>query len=99
MTFRADSGVHGANSDHMPNERLWVFDFNLAFDEAFDRKHFFANHVFGGLLKGWPRGFRELMVPRLQQAWSKSVTPRAAPCWLPQLDGSIRPALLPPRAD
>jgi hypothetical protein len=71
MTFRANSGGPEANSDHLPNERLWVFDFNLAFDEAFNRKNFFANHVFGGLLNGWPSGFRELMAPRLQQAWSK----------------------------
>ena len=48
--------------------RLWVYDFNLAFEEKFDREQFFDTHVFGQMVPGWPSGFRERMEPRLQRA-------------------------------
>ena len=38
---------------------LWAYDFNLAFDERFERRRFFESPVFGGMLKQWPAGFRE----------------------------------------
>lgn len=50
------------------SEELWAFDFNLAFDADFSRERFFGTHVFGGKLKRWPEGFRELMEPRLRAA-------------------------------
>jgi hypothetical protein len=49
-------------------ERLWAFDFNLAFDEDFSRERFFGAHVFGEALRQWPEGFREQMEPRLRAA-------------------------------
>jgi len=49
-------------------EKLWAYDFNLAFDEEFDRERFFDAHVFGGMLKEWPEGFRERMEPMLKAA-------------------------------
>ncbi|MES2657209.1 MAG: HipA family kinase [Verrucomicrobiota bacterium] len=42
-------------------EMLWVYDFNLAFDEKFSRDRFFEAHVFGGMLREWPEGFRMQM--------------------------------------
>jgi hypothetical protein len=53
--------------DEPRREILWAYDFNLAFDEHFDRTRFFDCHVFGGMLKQWPEGFKERMEPRLQQ--------------------------------
>lgn len=41
--------------------RLWVFDFNLAFDESFSPENFRANHVFRGVRGEWPDGFRQQM--------------------------------------
>jgi hypothetical protein len=49
-------------------ELLWIYDFNLAFDENFNRQHLFETHVFGRLLGGWPSGFREKMEPRMRRA-------------------------------
>lgn len=49
-------------------EMLWVYDFNLAFDTDFSRARFFDSHVFGGMLKQWPPGFREETEPRLRKA-------------------------------
>lgn len=54
--------------DQPRREMLWVYDFNLAFDPNFNRERFFGAHVFGGMLKQWPDGFRERMEPRLQEA-------------------------------
>jgi hypothetical protein len=54
--------------DQSRREMLWVYDFNLAFDEDFCRERFFGVHVFGGMLKQWPEGFRERMEPRMRQA-------------------------------
>ena len=54
--------------DEPRREMLWAYDFNLAFDEDFNRERFFDAHVFGGMLKQWPAGFRERMEPRLQAA-------------------------------
>lgn len=48
---------------------LWAYDFNLAFDERFERRRFFESPVFGEMLKQWPAGFREQMEPRLKAAW------------------------------
>jgi hypothetical protein len=48
--------------------KLWAYDFNLAFDEQFDRGRFMDAHVFGGMVKRWPEGFRERMESRLQEA-------------------------------
>lgn len=52
-------------------KRLWAFDFNLAFDEDFDRERFFGTHVFGGMLKEWPEGFRERMETRMRRAMGR----------------------------
>ncbi len=54
--------------DQPRRERLWVYDFNLAFDEDFNRDRFFGAHVFGGMLKQWPAGFRARMEPRMREA-------------------------------
>jgi hypothetical protein len=44
---------------------LWAYDFNLAFDEDFNRERFFGAHVFGqdaegsgrkDFASGWSRG-------------------------------------------
>ncbi len=48
-------------------EMLWAYDFNLAFDEDFNRARFFSAHVFGGMLEQWPSGFREQMGPRMRK--------------------------------
>lgn len=59
----------GALWKDMPRrEMLWAYDFNLAFDNEFDRARFFDAHVFAGMLKQWPKGFRERMEPRLREA-------------------------------
>jgi len=50
------------------DERLWAYDFNLAFDEDFNRERFFGAHVFGRMLERWPDGFCERMEPRLKVA-------------------------------
>lgn len=52
--------------DISKREMLWAYDFNLAFDDQFDRARFFDAHVFGRMLKQWPVGFRERMEPRLR---------------------------------
>ncbi len=49
-------------------KQLWFYDFNLAFDEDFNRERFFGAHVFGNMLKRWPKGFRERMEPRMSDA-------------------------------
>ena len=49
-------------------EMLWAYDFNLAFDERFDRTRFFSAHIFGEMVKDWPLGFRAVMEPRLTHA-------------------------------
>jgi hypothetical protein len=43
----------------------------LAFDEQFDRERFFSAHVFGGMLKAWPPGFRERLEPRMREGLSR----------------------------
>lgn len=55
-------------------ERLWAYDFNLAFDKDFDRERFFGAHVFGGLMGGWPEGFREKMEPKLKAALGEVIS-------------------------
>lgn len=54
--------------DQPRREMLWAYDFNLAFDEEFNRERFFGAHVFGGMLKEWPMEFRERMEPYLKHA-------------------------------
>lgn len=54
--------------DQPRREMLWAYDFNLAFDEDFNRERFFGAHVFGRILEEWPEGFRERMEPRLRDA-------------------------------
>lgn len=54
--------------DQPRREMLWAYDFNLAFDEDFNRERFFGAHVFGQSVKAWPAGFRERMEPRLRLA-------------------------------
>lgn len=54
--------------DQPRREMLWAYDFNLAFDEDFNRERFFDVHVFGKMLREWPKGFREQMEPRLKEA-------------------------------
>ena len=62
-----DGAEEGARCIDAPrHEMLWAFDFNMAFDAPFDRARFFDAHVFGGMLKQWPQGFRERMEPRLR---------------------------------
>ncbi len=74
--------------DQPRREMLWAYDFNMAFDEAFDRERFFGAHVFGGLLKKWPEGFRERMEPYLKHALGevRTVFAELPPEWL-HLDG------------
>jgi hypothetical protein len=64
-----DTDEEGALWANRPRrEMLWAYDFNLAFDEDFDRERFFNGHVFTDQLKRWPDGFREEMEPRLREA-------------------------------
>jgi hypothetical protein len=69
-------------------EMLWAYDFNMAFDEAFERERFFGTHVFGGMLKEWPAGFRERMEPYLKYALAevRAIFAELPPEWL-HLDG------------
>jgi hypothetical protein len=55
-------------ADQPRREMLWAYDFNLAFDPDFNRERFFGSHVFGGMLKRWPEGFRERMEPSMKAA-------------------------------
>jgi len=48
--------------------KLWIFDFNLAFDSDFSRPRFLENHLFAKLLDKWPDGFRDEMEPKLASA-------------------------------
>lgn len=48
--------------------KLWMFDFNLAFDSDFSRARFLENHLFAKLLDKWPDGFRDEMEPKLASA-------------------------------
>lgn len=48
---------------------LRAYDFNLAFDDKFDRQHFMKSHVFAEMLKEWPPGFREKMESRIKDAF------------------------------
>jgi hypothetical protein len=65
-------------------EMLWAYDFNLAFDEDFKRERFFGAHVFGGMLREWPEGFRERMEPRLNEAMGqvRAIFAELPPEWL-----------------
>ncbi len=55
-------------------EMLWAYDFNLAFDPDFNRERFFEVHVFGGMLRQWPEGFREEMEPLMKAALAEVPT-------------------------
>jgi hypothetical protein len=64
-----DDDAEGALWTNEPRrEMLWAYDFNLAFDEDFNRERFFSAHVFGGMLRQWPGGFRARMEPRMKVA-------------------------------
>lgn len=54
--------------DQPRREMLWAYDYNLAFDPDFSHERFFGAHVFGGMLKQWPDGFRERMEPLMKAA-------------------------------
>lgn len=54
--------------DNPGGSMLWVYDFNLAFDEYFDRHRFFQSHVFGGMVRRWPGEFRNRMEERMALA-------------------------------
>jgi hypothetical protein len=47
---------------------LWVFDFNLAFDDEFSAPRFWANHLFAPMVQGWPDGFRERLSGAMHDA-------------------------------
>ncbi len=64
----APNAREAQGKDALAREMLWAYDFNLAFDEQFDRTRFFDSHVFGGMLNQWPEGFRERMEPQLREA-------------------------------
>lgn len=59
-------------------------NFNLAFDEYFNRERFFGAHVFGQMLREWPEGFRERMEPRLKEALGqvREIFSELPPEWL-----------------
>jgi len=69
-------------------ERLWAYDFNLAFDLDFKRERFFGVHVFGEALRSWPAGFRERMERRLRAALDeiRTIFAELPPEWL-HVDG------------
>lgn len=70
--------------DQPRREMLWAYDFNLAFDEDFNRERFFGAHVFGKMLREWPEGFRERMGPRLKEALGqvREIFSELPPEWL-----------------
>lgn len=70
--------------DQPRREMLWAYDFNLAFDEDFNRERFFGAHVFGQMLREWPEGFRERMEPRLKEALGqvREIFSELPPEWL-----------------
>lgn len=74
--------------DQPRREMLWAYDFNLAFDEDFDRERFFAAHVFRGMLKHWPSGFRDRMQPFIERALNEveAIFRELPPEWL-HIDG------------
>jgi hypothetical protein len=78
-----DDDTEGALWKDQPR-RLWVYDFNLAFDEDFDLERFFGAHVFGNMLREWPEGFRERMEPRLKEALGqvREIFSELPPEWL-----------------
>lgn len=80
-----DDDTEGALWKDQPRrEMLWVYDFNLAFDEDFDLERFFGAHVFGNMLREWPEGFRERMEPRLKEALGqvREIFSELPPEWL-----------------
>lgn len=73
-----------------PEGALWVDQTRREMLRAYDfnRERFFGAHVFGGMLKEWPEGFRERMEPYLNHALGevRSVFAELPPEWL-HLDG------------
>lgn len=59
LLMTADGSEHG---------KLWMFDFNMAFDPEFSRERFLENHVFAKRFGGWPAGFREKVDPKMHLA-------------------------------
>lgn len=76
------------SSDQPRREMPWAYDFNLAFDDRFDRARFFDAHVFGGMVRQWPQGFPEAMEFRLRLALDRvpDLFAELPPEWL-YLDG------------
>lgn len=52
-------------------DKLWVFDFNLAFDADFSVARFREEHLFAALLKEWPPGFRASIEARMHAALNR----------------------------
>lgn len=52
-------------------QSLWIYDFNLSFDEGFDRELFWMGHIFGELLSEWPAGLIDEMVPHMRDALAR----------------------------
>lgn len=69
--------VHGGNPNLLTtsykkhSSKLWVFDFNLAFDLNFSEDKFRANHLFYDLLSEWPLGFRESLSEKMKIAFER----------------------------
>lgn len=68
LRLPGDDPEAGLWVDQPRRERLWAYDYNLAFDPDFNRERFFGTHVFGRMLKQWPDGFRERMMPLMKYA-------------------------------
>lgn len=66
--------VHGGNPNLLTTPyknkdiKLWVFDFNLAFDLNFSEEKFRSNHLFYDLLSEWPLGFRQNVTGKMKVA-------------------------------
>ena len=66
--------VHGGNPNLLTNycennsSKLWVIDFNSAFDLHFSEDKFRENHLFYDLLYEWPLGFRQSMTEKMKIA-------------------------------
>ena len=50
-------------------KRLWVYDFNLAFDETFDPQRFWENHIFGSAFD--PDKMRQIYEAQMRSALAK----------------------------
>lgn len=55
-------------ADEGERSKMWVFDFNLAFDTDFSDVRFRENHLFSALLREWPWGFRQRIESHMRAA-------------------------------